>query len=64
MTEEFKKKMSKAMENGILVAKKQDEEYLEKVNFNKEFADLYVKLVLAFVEKFDLSLSLCYNVST
>lgn len=53
MTEEFKKKMSKAMENGILVAKKQDEEYLEKVNFNKEFADLYVKLVLAFVEKFD-----------
>ena len=55
MTEDFKKKMSEAMENGILIARKQNKEYLEKVSFNKKYADLYMELVLAFVEKFDFS---------
>ena len=31
MTEEFKRRMSEAMEYRILVAKKQDKEYLEKI---------------------------------
>ena len=53
MTDEFKSKMSKAMEGAVLVAQKQDIEYLRKVALNKKYADLYLELVLAFVEKFD-----------
>ena len=53
MTNEFKEKMNKAMENGILIARKQDKEYLEKVKFNQQYADLYMELVLAFVGIYD-----------
>ena len=53
MTNEFKKAMEKAMEHGILVARKQDEEYLEKARQNQKYADLYMELVLAYVEQFD-----------
>lgn len=53
MTEEFKNRMSNAIEKGIMIAKKEESEYLERVKFNKEYADLYTELVLAFVEKFD-----------
>ena len=53
MTNEFKEKMINAMANGIKIARKQDEEYLEKVRNNKPIADLYMQLVLAFVEKYD-----------
>ena len=55
MTEEFKDRMNKAIENGVLVARKQNEEYLEKVEFNKKYADLYTELVLAAVETFDFN---------
>ena len=53
MTNEFKKKMNQSMENGMLIARKQNKEYLEKVKFNQQFADLYMELVLAFVEVYD-----------
>ena len=53
MTEEFKRRMSEAMEYRILVAKKQDKEYLEKISKNQKYADLYMELVLALVEQYD-----------
>lgn len=53
MTEEFKNKMNSAMEQGVLVARKQNKEYLEKLAINQKYADLYMELVLNVVRTFD-----------
>lgn len=53
MTEEFAKKMREAIEKGVLVTKKLDEEHLKKVADNQEYANYYMALVIAAIETFD-----------
>lgn len=53
MTEEFKKRMEEAIEKGVLVTKKLDEEHLKKVADNQKYANYYMALVIAAIETFD-----------
>jgi hypothetical protein len=53
MTDEFLKKLKEANEKAIKVYNKQDEKYLKKCEENKKYIDLYIELVLAFVENYD-----------
>ena len=53
MTDEFLKRLQEANEKAIQVYKKEDEKYLEECKKNKKYVDLYLDLVLSFVEAFD-----------
>lgn len=53
MTEEFEKRMNEAIEKGVLVTKRLDEEHLKKVADNKEYIEKYIDLVIAAIETFD-----------
>lgn len=53
MTEEFLKKVQEANEKAIKVYKKLDEKYLAECEKNKKYADLYLELVLSFIEAYD-----------
>ena len=53
MTDDFREKFEKAIEKGLLAAKCKNQEYLNKVESNRKYADLYMQLVLAFVEQYD-----------
>lgn len=53
MTEEFLKRVQEANEKAIKVYKKLDEKYLAECEKNKKYADLYLELVLAFIEAYD-----------
>ena len=54
MTEEFKEKLEKAVDDIILVAVQRENEYSKKVEFNQTYSNLYLELVIAFVRTFDL----------
>ena len=53
MTEEFLKRLQEANEKAIKVYKKEDEKFLEECKKNKKYVDLYLDLVLSFIEVFD-----------
>lgn len=53
MTDEFLKRLQEANEKAIKVYKKEDEKFLEECKKNKKYVDLYLDLVLSFIEVFD-----------
>lgn len=53
MTEEFLKRMQEANEKAIKVYKKLDEKFLDECEKNKKYVDLYLELVLSFIEVYD-----------
>ena len=53
MTEEFLKRLQEANEKAIKVYKKQNDKFLEEYKKNKKYADLYLDMVLSFIEVFD-----------
>ena len=53
MTEEFLKRVQEANEKAIKVYKKLDEKYLAECEKNKKYVDLYLELVLSFIEAYD-----------
>lgn len=53
MTEEFLKRMQEANEKAIKVYKKLDEKFLDECEKNKKYVDLYLELVLSFIEIYD-----------
>lgn len=55
MNEDFIYRMNLALEKGYNDAKKENMEFLEKVKNNKKYANLYIELVLAFIEQFDFN---------
>lgn len=63
MTEEFFKRMQEANEKAIKVYKKLDEKYLAECEKNKKYADLYLELVLLFIEIYDYKKS-SFNINS
>ena len=57
MTDEFLKRLQEANEKAIKVYKKEDEKFLEECKKNKKYVDLYLDLVLSFIEAFDYKTS-------
>ena len=55
MTEDFIYRMNLAIEKGYNDAKKENMEFLKKVKSNQQYANLYIELVLAFIEQFDFN---------
>ena len=53
MTEEFLKKVMKANEKAIIAYKNQDSKFLNDLEKNKKYADMYLELVLSFIEVFN-----------
>lgn len=53
MTDEFLKRVKDANEIAIQKYKKEKEEYNIKLNANKLFAEQFMKLIIAFIEKYD-----------
>lgn len=53
MTEEFLKRMQEANEKAIKVYKKLDEKFLDECEKTKKYVDLYLELVLSFIEIYD-----------
>lgn len=53
MTDEFLKRLQEANEKAINVYKKENEKFLEECKKNKKYVDLYLNLVLSFIEVFD-----------
>ena len=63
MTEEFLKRMQEANEKAIKVYKKTDKKYLAECDRNKKYVDLYLDLVLLFIEIYDYKKGL-FNINS
>ena len=63
MTEEFLKRMQEANEKAIKVYKKTEKEYLAECDRNKKYVDLYLDLVLLFIEIYDYKKGL-FNINS
>lgn len=53
MTEEFLKRLQEANEKAIMVYKMEHDKFLEEYKNSKKYVDLYLNLVLSFIEVFD-----------
>lgn len=63
MTEEFLKRMQEANEKAIKVYKKTEKKYLAECDRNKKYVDLYLDLVLLFIEIYDYKKGL-FNINS